>query len=239
MQSAFVDSTTVHAVESLFRREKYDDPWAQKLAGDFADLFIYADVIRYPIPVRESTSGYDLIQSDTLLRDLAQRDSQVFGGQPYSTAEPRLLAQEYLDRCIDKFTAWVNNNQRTLEIWLAVHHSLWIQERRLATTGQGYTFSLDALVRNQRFESLTRRTGIAETDLMYAFDSVLKFPLFGELADSQSSRYFNHPIRDAFPLPTMEYEVGNLPPLPLTFRDTVAKLVPNLSKTSTRSCYMN
>ncbi len=193
-------------------------------------MFVYADIIYYPIPVRgASSSGYDLVQSDTLLRDFSKHDSQIFDGKRYSTAEPRILAPEYLDECFGHFADWAVLNYSTLHRWLICHHSPWIEERRFATIGYDYTFSLDKLMKNPRFDELSRKTGVSSSDICYAFDSILKFPLYGELVGNEN-RYFNHPIRDAFRLPTMQDGIGKLPRLPLTFKDTITKLVPTLSR---------
>jgi hypothetical protein len=83
---------------------------------------------------------------------------------------------------------------------------------------------------NPDLEALSKKTSIPQQDIYYAFDSVLKFPFFGEIAFNRGSRYYNHPIRNVFDLPTMRHEKGNLPLIPLTFKDTIAKLVPRLSK---------
>jgi hypothetical protein len=79
MKNHFVDSTIIHAVESLFR-DGERDPWASRLAGELVDLFVYSDVVRYPIPVRDATGGYDLAERPSLLRDLTLRDPKVFRG---------------------------------------------------------------------------------------------------------------------------------------------------------------
>jgi hypothetical protein len=66
-------------------------------------------------------------------------------------------------------------------------------------------------------------------DVCYAFDSVLKYPLFGEFAGDQGN-YLNHPLKDAFPLPTMRKEKGTLPVVAVSFRDSIAKISNRLSK---------
>jgi len=228
MKKNFVDSTTIHAVESLFRNSERD-PWAATLAGELADLIVYSDIIRYPVPSRHRGGGYDLAHEDSLLRDLVHRDSDVFSGKEYSTARPRVLASKHLFTSFEQFGSWARANQISLRRWIALHHSPWIQQRRAATTGETYTFDLDRLLKRPELNDLVEVTHLAPLDLCYAFDSVLKYPIFGELAGSKGY-YLNHPLRDAFKLPTMRKDNATPPPVAVSFRDSVAQLVRRQSR---------
>jgi hypothetical protein len=228
VKANFVDSTTIHAIGSLFHRGNRD-PWGSRLAGQLADLFIYSDLIRYPVPDRGQTGLYDLAHVDGLLGDLARRDSEAFNRAIYSTSVPRRLANEYLEECFRSFSAWARANRQTLERWLAFHHEDWIQVHRRETLPAGYTFLLDDLSRLGEPAKLSAELNIPNEDLCYAFDSILKFPLFGELAGSEAY-YLNHEIRDAFQLPTMASELAIPPRCAVTFAESITSIVPHLSR---------
>ncbi|MBN2315056.1 MAG: hypothetical protein JXM79_14095 [Sedimentisphaerales bacterium] len=68
---------------------------------------------------------------------------------------------------------------------------------------------------------------IAPLDLCYAFDSVLKYPIFGELTGR--GYYLNHPLRDAIKLPTMLKKKAIPPPVAVSFHNSVAQLAVRLS----------
>lgn len=227
MKENFVDSTTIHAVESLFRGG-VRDPWAARLAGEFADLYVYSDMVCYPIPVGGQGRGYDLAEEDSLLQYISKRDSRVFAGKEYSTAIPRIVEKNHLFGAFRQFNYWAQANQYTLRRWLTFHRSHWIQQRRAATTGYRGTFNLEELLKSSDITNLSERTKISQLDLCYAFDAILKYPLFGELTGG-NGYYLNHPLRDAFILPTMQRENATPPPVAVSFRDSVAKLSTEIS----------
>jgi hypothetical protein len=166
---------------------------------------------------------------DGLLRDLVRRDSDAFGQAVYSTEEPRLLADEHLAQCFRDFSAWARANSRTLRRWLAFHHENWIQVHRKATTAAEYTFILDSLSRLRELANLRVALNLPDEDIYYAFDSVLKFPLFGQLV-GPDNHYLNHQIRDAFRLPTMTPEIGQPPRMAVTFAQSIASIASGLSR---------
>lgn len=229
MSGNFVDSTTVHAVDSLFRGN-HVDPYSRTLAGKLADLFIYADVLRYPVPVPGSGTGHDLIALDSVLHCLASRDSEAFRGERYSTAEPRLIADNLLLTAFDRFSAWATANSSTLRQWLALHHEPWVQAHwRAVRTSGGYTFVLDQLAKEPGLRDLVTTLGVAESDVLYAFDSVLKYPLYGELT-GPNNYYLNHPMRDAFLLPATSLQVGTPPQIAISFAQSVSEMAPDLTQ---------
>jgi hypothetical protein len=228
LKSNFVDSTTFHAVESLFR-EGARDPWAASLAGGLADLFVYSDTIRYPVPARRPGAGYDLAQEDSLLRDLARRDSQVFAGEEYSIARPRMIAERWLSTSFQRFSEWAGANELSLRHWITLHHSQWVRNRVAAALGERYVFNLDDLLRSPEVGRLASTTGVHAKDLCYAFDSVLRYPIFGELA-GPNGYYLNHRLRNAVLLPTMRRQNAKPPTVAVSFSGTVGQLAPRLSR---------
>jgi len=77
--------------------------------------------------------------------------------------------------------------------------------------------------------TLTQLLGVAEDDVYYAFDVVLRFPLYGQLT-GVNEHYLNHPIRDAFQLPTMERSLDRAPAIAVSFRNAIGDLAPTLTQ---------
>jgi hypothetical protein len=53
--------------------------------------------------------------------------------------------------------------------------------------------------------------------------------MYGEMA-AADEHYLNHPVRDAFGVPTSTYEPGPAPAVPFSFRPLISELVPHLSQ---------
>jgi hypothetical protein len=90
-------------------------------------------------------------------------------------------------------------------------------------------FLLETLRENPEVKGLTELLGVTEDDVFYAFDLVLRFPLYGQLT-GVNEYYLNHPIRDAFQLPTMQKSVDKAPPIAVSFRNVIADLAPKLTQ---------
>jgi hypothetical protein len=188
--------------------------------------------VRYPIPIAGGGSGYDLAQDDSLLRGLWLRDSSVFYGETYPTAEPKTLRDEDLDYCFKKFTAWATASTPSLRSWTTLHHSSWNINRHLATFGgwPGHMFNLDKLVRNPELDKLSRQTQLEPHDLCHAFDCVLKYPLLGKLA-GMKGHFLYHWLRRAFSLPTECEEIGTPPDFDFAveFKDDIKQIATRCS----------
>jgi len=231
MHNPLVDISTINAIESLYRHG-VRDPWAKQLAGEFADLFIYSSTIRYSITIPSANSDDKLLERPSLLLDLIKRDSELFTPAKYSTADPVKLKDEYLIECFNRFAAWARSNKNTLRKWISLHNQDWIQKQYIARVKHEkheWSFSLDALLRKPELSALAKELGVAEHDICYAFDLVLRYPLYGELAGT-NEHYLNHPIRDAFLLPTMKREEGKPPSLAVSFKDTLRQFSDRLSQ---------
>ncbi|MGB7290552.1 MAG: hypothetical protein WBD99_00060 [Thermodesulfobacteriota bacterium] len=225
MGKPLVDLTTLNAVQSLFTRGQRD-PWANQLAGAFADLFIYGDIVRYALPIPDEVA--ETLKGPSLLVELIRRDSDAFYPEEYSTTELRLLKDDYLTECFDNFAVWAKNNRYSLLRWIRLHKESWIRnvEPRIK---HGYVFSLDRLRETPILSVLAREIGVSEDDICYAFDVVLRYPLYGELA-GPSEHYLNHPIRDIITLPTMQHESASLPYLPVSFNKSIAGMASKLTE---------
>lgn len=108
MRKPVVDITTINAIQSIFQGN-VRDPWAFTMAGKFADLFIYGDLIRFPLPVPDEIPGsIDPFSEPALLGNLTKRDSTLFEPIQYSSAEPWILKEEHIAETFDKFMSWAS-----------------------------------------------------------------------------------------------------------------------------------
>jgi hypothetical protein len=225
---ALIDLTSFMAIESLFLKGK-KDPWAKQVIGKFSDFFIYNDIIRHTLPVAGKTdTDLESVPVPKILKDLKNIDSNVFKIEPYSTLEKRVLSDESLDDSLYRFYNWAILNRNTLREWCRFHNSDWIINNRIGRIANDYVFFVDKVQESERFSELSKKTSIEISELLYAFDSVLRFPVYGEMT-GDGAFYFNHPLRDSFILPTME---KNIPSnrIPLSFEKTFSSLSEHLSR---------
>jgi len=223
-----VDITTLCAVESLFR-SKSPDPWAQQLAGDLADFIVYADIARYVLPTPTLDASEDDVPLPSLLQELRAGEPSAFRAQRYSTEEPRMLKSDYLEPCFRRFVSWAQANTNSLRLWSELHHEDWIISGHKSRVAQHYVYSVDVLKHDPRLSALAHAVGVSANDLCYAFDLILRYPLYGEMA-GERNYYLNHPIRNAFPLPTMEYSAAPAPPITVSFKKSFSTFAHQLTQ---------
>ncbi len=225
MHKPLVDLNTMVAIESLFRHGPRD-PWAPQLAGEFADLFIYGDTVRFPLPRFHYGRGHSFRSPiPSLILDLTNRDSTVFHAEDFFTGEQRLLCDEHLGACFQGLAAFAKGNPKTLGGWSAFHNAPWIRDLYAAQFGKPeYLFSMDYLKNSAELKVLSAASAVSERDLLYALDGVLRFPLYGEIA-GDNEHYLNHPLRDAFALPTAHEEEATSPRIAVSFKASSAEFV--------------
>lgn len=103
MRNPLIDITSLNAVQSLFQGS-IRDPWAEKLAGILADIFVYSDAVRYALPVPAgSYRSSGPLKEPSLLVQLGSRDSDALRAVEYSTKEPHLVREEHLKECLRYF----------------------------------------------------------------------------------------------------------------------------------------
>lgn len=229
MSNPLVDTTTLIAVESLFRKGKHD-PWGVQLAGDLADLVIYGDTVRCGLGLPNDNRDEDgLADRPKLFGNLSKRDSAVFQIERYSTEEPLTIKEEYLTECVPRFESYAKTHRTELKQWIALHSRDWIRSYHATHVQRRYVYSVEALRARMNLEQLSTNTGIEVDDLCYVFDVILRFPIYGALTGS-NERYLNHPIRDAFPLPTMESSSELVPQVPVAWSSAVSRLAKSLTQ---------
>ncbi len=223
-----IDTNALLAIESLFSRATID-PWAVKLASTFTDVFAYGDAFRFTFGSSQSMlSDADWANTPTLVQLLRQRDSSAVVPLVVPTNETIRIHDDYLAEAFQRFVTWARNNRRTLRQWLDTHKTAKIQAMQQAQVAREYYFDLDRLTQKHDLEVLVNELRTRQSELLYAFDNVLRAPLYGKLAGS-GQHYLNHPLRNASLLPTFEAEEGALPRIAISFRDSMAKSLGQLS----------
>lgn len=233
MKSPLVDMTSLLAIESCFRQSAYD-PWRSGLAGKLADLFIYADTIRYTFPSPEDPSQINKPwQSPPLVKELESWDSKLLKREEYSTQKHREIQEDLLQEFFRRFALWAKPNELTLKKWLGLHNQPWLRSLHNSHVPNKYVYALNLLRRDPKLKTLSQAIALHENDLCYAVDIILKYPFFGELA--KGDYYLNHPIRSAIIFPTQEDRPGEEPRLCVSFAQDVKRIMKRLSKKRNKS----
>lgn len=220
-----VDITTINGIQSLFV-PGHKDPWAKKIAGAFADLYVYGDVVRYPL-IGFDRSARHLIAKPTLLTTMSRLDGSALVPIPFSIAEPRTLRHDHLLHCFGDYADWVQNNVRTLRKWITLHRQPWIHSVPGNAYGD-YVFSLEDLQDHPLVTETAATTGLTPKELFFAFDVILRYPLYGEMA-GRTEWYLNHPIRASIGLPDTTRGTAPAPGVAVSFEHAISRLAPSLT----------
>ena len=214
-QRSLVDLNSFVAVESFFRAGS-PDPWAEQILAEFADAFIYADRIHYPLPVPQSsmTDPPDHL-TPAIVHKLASRESGLLVPKIYATDEPPTVSEEHFQAALLAFVRWLRPwpNRRRLRNWCKFHKESWIVDLALAELARKYVFDIEHLRKMRPVREISRSVGITEDAFLYAFDSVLRFPMYGEMTD-KGEFYLNHPLRDSWGGRGIVEFTGDPPPEP-------------------------
>lgn len=222
-----VDGNSLLAIESLFGKGDVD-PWAIKLACTFTDLFVYADRFRFTFRSPNGAfSDTAWANAPSLAQHLRQRDSSAVVPQMVPV-EPVRLQDEYVTEAFRTFAIWARNNRKTLRQWLNTHDTSSIRAMQQAQVARDYYFNLERLAQERELEALALELRMQQREILYAFDNAIGAPLYGRLTGSDQ-HYLNHPIRNVFLLPTSEAEMGRLPTIAVSFKESMANAVQHLS----------
>jgi hypothetical protein len=207
------------------------DPFAQTICSDFADLFIYNDVVKYPVILRKGEGGEALdIGLPPLLQDLSRRDSAAIGQHVVSIHQTLALAAEQLEPSFDRFASYVRNNRKRVRAFLDLQNQPWIKEgqfqKRLA---KKYVFDFEKVKTHPRFQDVVRMLTATEQEVSTVFDIVLRYSLYGSLLH-EDEYYMAHPIRAQQNFPTMERKPCPPPAVPIRIGPYLAQFAPNMSQ---------
>lgn len=223
-----VDITSLNGVESLFRRGARD-PWGLRLAGRLADLIVYSEMARFTMPIRAGTQApLNDLPLPTILAQLLSRDNKLFAPVPFEVEERRMLNPDYLDAAFGNFCVWAHNNKKTLRRWLQLHAEPWVRDDHLARVRPRYVFDVDRLRTDPALKNVASVVQVPVEDILYGFDVVLRYPLYGELA-GPGCYLLAHPIRELQTLPTMAVKPGPVPSIALSLSDAVVGMAPSMT----------
>lgn len=183
-----VDLTTIIGVESLFRGGT-TDPWASVLAGTLADFFIYTDSGRYFLPYATDPDSSSVPE---LVSTLVSRDHDALQAIPFAVPGLRELNPDLLEETFTSFATWARLNRERLAAWSALQFRDWVRQGHFARVRPRYVFDVQALCNSAAFHKVVAELMVPEDHLLHAFDVVLRYPLYGELAGTQTY-YLAHP----------------------------------------------
>jgi hypothetical protein len=222
-----VDTNSLLAIESLFG-DGAVDPWAIELACDFTDLFIYADWFRFTFGSPQAIADADWPKAPSIVQRLRHRDSSAVVPLVVPTDEPARLHDDYVAGAFHGFAVWARNNRKSLRQWLDTHDTASIHAMQQAQVARNYYFNLERLVEEPELELLALDLPAHQSEVLYAFDNVLRGPLYGMLAGSDQ-HYLNHPARNVSLLPTFEAERAPPPKVAVSFKESMAGAIRRLS----------
>lgn len=193
-KSPLVDLTSINGAESLFQNGPRD-PFAQKLAAELADLFVFNENVRFAYTRPFSTShDAEYGKLPPLLDDLIRRDPAVFSEESIP-ADPK-MDEENLVPMFESFRIFAESNRRSIKEFVALHNQPHIKIRKQfkADVNPGFVFPVHSLASRVEFKELAARVGISEEDLCHVFDMRLKYTLYGAYAND-GALYLAHPLR--------------------------------------------
>jgi hypothetical protein len=170
----------------------------------------------------------DQMELPEILRQLQSHDSEVLSPMTYSVDEPYSLATEYLSDAFSGFAAWAQNNRSMFHRWLGLHHDTWLTNGHWARGEPRYIFDVAHLQSDGKLGVLAADLGEPVERVLYGFDVVLRYPLYGRLA-GPDTYFMAHPIREQVRLPTMEIAGVTQRKLPLSLSDVVARMVSSMT----------
>lgn len=227
MPAPVVDITSLYAVESLFRNGTRD-PWGRELAGRLADLFIFSDTGRFTMPLRPDAVTLADPSLPLLLAQLQARDSDVFEPLLYVVDERPQLRSEYLMPAFGSFATWALNKKSRFKQWLTFHNEVRSTPRDITSIRPNSLFDISELTYAEEFKRLQATINVPAQDLIYAFDIVLRYPLYGMLA-GDDSYFLAHPIREEQNEPIIAVAPGKPPSIPLPFSQAVSTMVSSMT----------
>jgi len=223
MFSPLIDTNSLIAIESHFSAGR-GDPWARLLAGHLADAVVYADAVRYTCGV--ATASREAERLPEIVSLLDGEGESILRPEPVVVGITPRLATGLVEETFENFAAWVLNNQASWLRWLRTHSSPAVRRMQELQVGRPLFFALDDLPPSD-LTRLSSRTGASVEDLLYAFDNVLRGPLYAVLADGQP--YIHHPTREPTILPTARSENGATRRVAVPFADSVRDLLDRLT----------
>ena len=149
------------------------------LAGQLGDMIAYAQKVRYPLPVRTDRKP----DIPSLLETLESRDISLFAPVEYRTDVRVSLRPEHVDPALQQFIRWSNSNAETLKKTVRLFSEPWIQKGHDSRVQFKYVYDLESVIKRAEIELLARQLDTTIDMVCEAFDTSLRYSLYGDLAD--------------------------------------------------------
>lgn len=228
MSSNLIDITTIVAVESIFA-EGPKDPWGASVAGRLADIFVYSDEVRYVLPMPPNLSSSDYPGRPSLLLELEEASKGIVIPEKYSTETVSKLEDQYLLSAFDLFYIWAKVNPIRLSEWANLHSMEWVRDGHTSRVGRMYVYNVELLHQERDVDHLSGAIQLTPEQLFYAFDVILRKPLYGLLA-GETNYFASHPIRNIFKTPGSTSDSAPAPKVCVSFERSISKLAGKLSQ---------
>jgi len=137
LKSPLVDLTTIVGVESLYHQGA-NDPHSYALAGQFGNMIVYAQSVRFPLPVRNDREP----DIPTLLNAIHTRNSDLLRPVEYSTETKVTLEPEFIEPAFQQFLFWANAHRPTLAKTLKFHSESWIRKQHQSRVQHKYVYDV-------------------------------------------------------------------------------------------------
>jgi hypothetical protein len=193
---AWIDITSCLGVQSAFQ-EVHSDPWGTDLIGVFADAYVKASGIGFPLPVPDGNSSTNAIPP--LLHKLGQASPGSV--TPHNVLHSQLGVPEGMDvvavakglaQKLYGFEAGEARNARVVR-WLAFQkHSVDNTKRLSSSRGQLYDVLKPLLTAD--LPQLTQTSGLDEDDFLFVLDNIVRTTHYLAIAPDRDT-FLLHPLR--------------------------------------------
>lgn len=224
-----VDIMAINAVESLFHEPPFD-PWGYEIAVKMIDMIIYSDRVLYPIVRPKNLDvGQKHKATPSLLNTIRKGDSSLIDEVPYYIEDYLEYNPDELASTFESFEAYALANRTQVRQYIVARRAAWIRPQYTARLPKHYVFPVERLKEQPRFQQLRLQLNVAADELVYAFDLVLRYTLYGGIA-AEGAHYLSHPLREDVDVPTLERRPGTPARIPLPLGPHVVKLVKSLTR---------
>lgn len=224
-----IDIMAINAVKSLFHEPPFD-PWGLEIASKMVDLIIYNDRVRYPIVRPKSLKvGDEHKATPWLLNSIKQNEAAAINEVAYYIDDYLEYNPNELEPTFDAFRAYSLVNLKRVRQYIVSRRADWIRPQYTVRLPKHYVFPVEPLKERREFKVLQREMNVDADELVYAFDLVLRYTLYGGTS-AEGAFYLSHPLREDVDVPTLQRSPSPLPAVPLSLGPSFVKMIKNLRK---------
>ena len=207
----WTDITTALAVESAFAKPfRARDPWSRRARGIFADVFIKADEVRYPLPVpdRRQKVGGNLPRLFEELQTQYRASLEALE-VPRDDLAWLPIASDLQESAIT-FAAWVSetdrngshSNRQNVQKWVNFQFSEVNGTPRCAPKPGMLAREIRSALGPVLSDCVSRSGLLEQDDFLYAFDNIVRVPNYLSVMGENCAVLF-HNLRRSAPKDTL------------------------------------